>query len=431
MVMTGDGGCGKTWTTTAIVSKLLERGRRVVMAGMTGVACDVYGDHVVTFDAMVGSSPGMECTSSLQPHHSKWHDLQRADYIIVDEASMMKGRQLNFLNSVLGSIMGGQHARRLFAGKSIILVMDLYQLPPVDNRNRVPDAVYCSQFWEEFWLAELTEFVRQSGDVRYAELLRRLRKGEHTEDDIALLRTRAVGEEQYDWTMLPTDVPVIAPKNDKVEEINNTRLAAFPGEERVYASEDRFTGRPTPGPTTPSSFGTVGQEVQTPGLKQLISKQTRLHHELRLKVGAPVMVLRNLNRRDGVVNGALGTVEDMTDDTISVRSKKDPEKVWFVKRTSESVYFRDGAGVRKHVKRSMFPVRLAFAVTVHKVQGCTLNTIHVVMKGMWENGQAYVALSRATTLEGVTIHDFDEAALQANPLIQQHLNRLRRIETNV
>jgi len=57
MVMTGDGGCGKSWTTTAVVSKLIDRGREVVMAGMTGVACDIHGKHVITFDAIMSSSP--------------------------------------------------------------------------------------------------------------------------------------------------------------------------------------------------------------------------------------------------------------------------------------------------------------------------------------------------------------------------------------
>lgn len=158
-----------------------------------------------------------------------------------------------------------------------------------------------------------------------------------------------------------------------------------------------------------------------------MKQQTRLLHELRLKVGVPVMVLRNLDRKDGVVNGALGTVVDMDDDVISIRSRKDPAKVWFVKRTTEHVTYRNAASVNKTVKRSMFPVRVAFAITVHKVQGCTLDTIHVVMKGIWEKGQEYVALSRATTLDGVTIHDFDVEALQADPGIEAQLARFHRI----
>lgn len=185
------------------------------------------GKHVRTFDAMMGSSPGMECASPLKASDPKFQDLLRADYIFIDEASMMKGRQLNFLHQFLCRVMGRGYADTPFAGKSIILVMDLYQLPPVDNRNRVPDAIFHSYMWEEFWLAELTELVRQSGDIRYAQLLRRLRKGEHTEADIVLLRTRAVEGEDYDWTALPTDVPVIAPTNEKVDVINNTRLCRF------------------------------------------------------------------------------------------------------------------------------------------------------------------------------------------------------------
>jgi ATP-dependent DNA helicase PIF1 len=431
MVMTGDGGCGKTWTTTAMVEKLVGRGRRVVMAAMTGVACDVYGDHVSTFDAVIGSAPSADCGSSLKPHHAKWHDLQRADYIIVDEASMMKGRQLSFLHDVLCRVMGPRHTGRSFAGKSIILVMDLYQLPPVDNRSRNVNFIYQSHFWPEFWLAELLECVRQGADPEYAALLRRLRKGEHTAADIELLRTREVQEGEYNWSSLPLSVPVIAPTNAKVDEVNNIRLENFGGEERVYVSKDRFAGKPTPGATTPSSFATDGQEVREAGVRKLMSKHTRLGHELRLKEGVPVMVLRNLNRREGVVNGALGTVVDMDDLTISIRSTKDAAKLWFVKRTSENVNFRNSAGVQKYAKRSMFPVRVAFAVTVHKVQGCTFDQIHVVMEGMWEDGQAYVALSRAKTLGGVTIHNLDETALKADSRIEEQLARLTRIPTDV
>jgi hypothetical protein len=96
--------------------------------------------------------------------------------------------------------------------------------------------------------------------------------------------------EDCDWTALPTNVPVIAPTNEKVDEINNTRLTAFEGEERVYHLHDRFAGKATPGARSSSAFSTDGQEVQEAAVKQRISKQTRLLHELWLKTRAVQLV---------------------------------------------------------------------------------------------------------------------------------------------
>ena len=403
--MSGSGGVGKSHTLKAILTRLQNGDaagtgkRNVLVTSTTGVSALLLdGYHCSTFHHAFGFGPHHAGRSRLRRSDVQFKRLRRANVVVVEEVSMLTATLLSELERLCRR--ASDTPDRPFGGKSVLLCGDLAQLPPVRSKMSsvgLSNAVFEAPVFKLFELFTLTKVVRQSDRV-FAGLLNRLRFGRVTPADLDLLETRifqprsnrnAKRALERFYRELPPDVPVAVALNQRLDEINALRTAAFVGEHlgSVRAEDTRSK------PSQDSDPALRRIPIRNPDSVAEINKRTRLPEEFELKRGALVMVLRNVNLREKCANGAFGTIVDVQRDAaeniavVMVQSRDDPDKRWAVKRVADDLYVNENLG---RVRRSQFPLKPGWAVTIHKLQGATLDKIVIELNDtIFEDGHAH------------------------------------------
>lgn len=324
-----------------------------------------------------------------------------------------------------------------FGGVSILAVGDLCQLPPVSQSPLFDTVSDCyaqlygsgSMWVDEFEMLELDEIMRQRDDSSFAELLCRVRTNECTPADIDTLKSRVTTPDAPDY---PGHALHVYRVNVDVDSRNELMLNNLTSEAEQCAIKacDAVAGQ-----TTHIALSSLsGKRAETGGL----------HSVLKLAVGARVMLTVNVDVSDGLVNGARGEVVRIVSNSqhvvTTVLVKFDNPEVG-LKAIQSSWYrsaFSSAVPLSKHevtflakgkrgseVTRLQFPLTLAWATTIHKVQGLTLDEIVVDMKGgRFNPGQDYVAFSRVKTLEGLHILNFNPSAIKKSNRVTDEMLRL-------
>uniref|UniRef100_A0A803JSB7 ATP-dependent DNA helicase n=1 Tax=Xenopus tropicalis TaxID=8364 RepID=A0A803JSB7_XENTR len=293
------------------------------------------------------------------------------DILIIDEVSRISKDLFAYINWRFQQIKG---SKKPFGGISCLAVGDFFQLR--DN----------------FQMVTLTELMRQKEDLAFAELLNRLRLKQKTqalkEEDRAFLIQAVKNPEDC-----PHDALHVFATNKEVHKHNIETVQALHADIIMVDAED-YRKDPKIGLT---------KKLHKP----VIGKRDDLLDTIQVAVGVCVMVTRNLDVEDGIVNGSFGKVGQTEDDVLV-----------YIERAEENM--------RKGVVRRQFPIKLAYACTAHKVQGMTMQSAVVSLKKIFETEMAYVALSRTTSLSGLHITDFDEKKIYANPEITISLQNMKR-----
>ncbi|XP_077065633.1 uncharacterized protein LOC143718457 [Siphateles boraxobius] len=352
-------------------------------------------------------------------------DLSNAHILIIDEISMVSKQLFAYVNWRLQQIKGNQ---KPFGGLSLLAVGDYYQLPPVGRAK--PLCVYedhVLDFWtDHFQMITMTQIMRQRDDFAYAELLNRLRvKKKHeklTDADRCMLGavTRSSPEE------CPTDALHIYATN-KVVNNHNTEAISSRFSNIITINAHDYKKDPRTGEMKRQAAPFKGDN------RDLIDT-------LQIAIGARVMLTRNIDVEDGLVNGTFGKVAKITHtrdglvqliglhlDNVTAGQKhrnKAPDgddNIVYIERSEEPLK-------RKGTIRRQFPMKLAFACTIHKVQGMTTDRAVVSLKHIFESGMAYVALSRTTSLRGLHITDFDENKIFCDPEISASLENMPKAD---
>ncbi|XP_076740544.1 uncharacterized protein LOC143418707 isoform X1 [Maylandia zebra] len=349
-------------------------------------------------------------------------ELMNAEIIVIDEISMVSKPLFAYVDARLKQIKGTQ---RPFGGMSVLAVGDFYQLPPV--RQSKPLCVYDPEqidLWQEhFQMITLTEIMRQKDDVAFAEMLNRIRVKEKTDElsqcDRDLLSQAVTAPEEC-----PTEVLHIYATNKNVESHNTDTLKKLHSNIIIINADDfqkdKCTGR---------------MERRD---KPFTGGRNDLPDTLNVAEGARVMLTRNLDTLNGLVNGAFGILVKVVrsendghiiklglrmDNRQPMRHNRSAnaasDDLVYIERAEESLKFKGAV-------RRQFPVKLAFACTIHKTQGLTTQTAVVSMKNIFEPGMAYVALSRVTSLSGLYLQDLDEKKIYANPEVTAALQTMRQ-----
>ncbi len=432
--ISGPGGVGKSvlikainYETSRILSKLSENPdeTHVVLTAPTGVSAfninakTIHSTFSIGINASLPYQPlGDEKINSLR---AKFGKLQ---ILIIDEISMVDHKLLAYVHGRLRQIkQTGDYSA--FGKVSVIAVGDFYQLSPVKGKPLYTEPANSVNLWEShFTFIELTEIMRQK-DKEFAELLNRLRLRKKDEpmlqDDIAMLKKCETGDGDDS-----TNIHIYA-TNSEVD-VHNIHMLHKLCSDTVTVKAQDFERNPK-----------TGRMEEKDGHHFRVHNSC-LEKSLELAVDARIMLLKNINVSDGLVNGIFGTIKEfhyVDNETFpskiyiefdneqigkEMRAKHPCLKPGLEKATPiepEEDKVTSSGGVRRQ-----FPIRLAWACTVHKVQGLTVDKAVVSMKKIFAPGQAYVALSRVTSLDGLIIQDFKEKAIFAKDNIKEALQTM-------
>jgi hypothetical protein len=372
LFVTGRAGTGKSTLLRLLRDKLRDS---LAVLAPTGLAAVQVGG--ATLHSFFLFPPKLLEARDLKAHRHKARLYRRLKAIIIDEVSMVRA---DVMNAVDLSLRLHRKEDRPFGGVQVISFGDLYQLPPVVREPGLEayfDRVYGSPYFfsapvfkeAPLSVASLTRVFRQE-DEAFLSLLERVRTGEVGEEDIRRLNARR------DVPPLPGAV-VLTARNATADQINGERLARLRGPVRCFEAE------------VEGSFPEAAQPAE---------------RTLRLKKGARVMFVRN--KPPFWTNGTMGEVEDFEEDAVLVRAGEDTHVVAREKWRVIGYKPAGDDGLEEETLGSFqqFPLRLAWAVTIHKSQGLTLDAAEIDLgSGAFAHGQLYVALSRCRALENIRL----------------------------
>lgn len=416
--LTGPGGTGKSYLIQQIKQEFENKGKKIAVTALTGCAALLLGKEAKTIHSWAGIGLGKEAATKIASDIRKlpWKNkvLRRwllTSALIIDEVSMMTPDILNLLNNVAQQVR-----RRLepFGGIQLILVGDWCQLPPVikreEKKQEDEELLFETTVWEEFGfkVCHLAEIVRQD-DPTFHKVLGEARYGKLSDASLQILMNR----QSIDWSNLKIKPTLLFSRRADVEMVNETNMRALKGPTQRYEAKTVFDAKLAKGLTE-----------ATPEVQRAISKLDRdapYKPLLELKQGAQVMLIYNMDQEMGLVNGSRGVIEGFTETTPSVPLvlfKGHTEAIPIASMSWESDEIEG-------VKREQTPLIHAWAVTIHRSQGATLDCALVDLgSSTFEMGQAYVALSRVKSLESLYIYDLDPKAFKANKRVVEYYKSL-------
>ena len=397
VLLTGPAGSGKTYTLNEFIRRAKRDGKHVAVTATTGLAATHLNGNTIHSWSGIGIHDELPRNFHDGLLKGRRDTIAKTDILIIDEVSMLHDYRLDMVDEIARKV---RKVDEPFGGIQVILCGDFFQLPPVVRGAGRPAAfVVESKVWQELSpvICYLSEQHRQNDDV-FLDILNAMRAGDlrrrHAE---ALLARRGSYDPFNEATELHTT-------NVDVDGINHARLNQLSGDAHAY------------------HMGTTGKAAYVETLK----KSCLAHEELVLKKGALVMCVRN-NPEKKYVNGSLGIVVGFEPNTdYPVVELKSGRRITV---TPESWELRDGD--KKRASLSQVPLRLAWAITVHKSQGMTLDAARIDLSRAFVEGMGYVALSRVRSLDTLSLAGINQMALRVSPMalqIDQHLRAKSQVD---
>eukprot|EP01102_Stenamoeba_stenopodia_P001717 TRINITY_DN11569_c0_g2_i1.p1 TRINITY_DN11569_c0_g2~~TRINITY_DN11569_c0_g2_i1.p1 ORF type:complete len:612 (+),score=115.89 TRINITY_DN11569_c0_g2_i1:92-1837(+) len=402
---TGAAGTGKSFLLKQMIKELIAMhgSSSVFVTASTGIAaCNIGGTTLHSF-AGVGlakADPDVLVTKVLKSnfHRKKW---QSAKVLIIDEISMVGGDFFDKVEYV------GRRVRKCdkpFGGLQVLMCGDFFQLPPVDDKFCFETDAFKRLIGNN--IIELRKVFRQS-DPTFVNVLNTIRRGMATPEVTEKLNKRMITREelknnQAKSAIMPTH---LYSHRGTVEGENIRMCQELVGDPVEYLAND---------------------EGNEPYLGQL-QQNCPAPAKIGLKLGAQVILLRNLDFEKELVNGSRGVVEGFT--------AKDKEGyTWPLVRFANGVCekiqphkFSIEMGGVEMASRTQIPLHLAWALSIHKSQGMTIDKLVIKLDDVFEYGQAYVALSRATSLEGLRLLGFSPRVIKAHPKVISFYDKMTTI----
>lgn len=380
-LLTGAAGTGKTHLLNTFVAQSRANGKKVSVTATTGLAATHLGGNTIHSWSGMGINDHLPDNFFDRLSKTRRELIEKTDILIIDEISMMHDFRLDMLDEILRKV---REVDQPFGGVQVVMSGDFFQLPPVNRGDsRGGGFVVYSQVWQELEpvILYLKHQYRQ-GEGQLLEVLTALRQGDvrrkHAESLLARIDARPDDE----------DITELHTVNIDVDSINHHRLEALEDDPRDYEQM------------------TTGSKIYVESLQRSVLAPQKLV----LKKGALVMAVKNAVDRK-YANGSIGTVvgfEPLTE--YPIVEFKNGREVTMVPDTWE---MRDGE--RKRASISQIPLRLAWAITVHKSQGMTLDAAKIDLRKAFVEGMGYVALSRVRDIENLYLYGINRKALTVSP----------------
>ena len=395
--LTGEPGSGKTYIVNAYVAYLRKHGIEPAITASTGIAATHIGGTTIHSWSGIGIRTKLEVRDLKHIASNQYitKRIRRTKVLIIEEISMLTSDTLSMVDSVCRQVKQNHEP---FGGMQVVFSGDFFQLPPVVKRETETSLqteflesssarfAYDSPTWKQLnlFVCYLTEQHRQE-DRDFLTLLSAIRRNAFGADHLRHIEAR-----KMDARAVPDGTPKLFSHNADVDRINDEVLAKLSSEPEVF------------------TMSSLGPDPLVAALKKgCLSPET-----LILKVGAAVMFTKN-NPKEGFVNGTLGIVEyfDKTSGSPVVKAR-DGRRI-----TVEPMDWSVEENGRIRAQVSQLPLRLAWAITVHKSQGMSLDSAVMDLSDVFEFGQGYVALSRVRRLSGVYMLGWNACAFQVHPEI--------------
>ncbi len=383
--LTGPPGAGKTFVLNQFIGRARRSGKTVAVTASTGIAATHIGGVTIHSWSGLGVRDVLDSRDQALIASRKAKSLASADVLVIDEVSMLHGKRLDMVDKLL------RHARedqQPFGGVQMVLVGDLFQLPPVSRGSEDDDFAHQSQAWSnlEPQILYLSEQHRQK-DGELLDLLVSMRNQDFRQRHIDLLNQRLEATADSD------DITKLYTHNADVDRINQKHLDALPGDEHIF-------------------------EMQSKGAKkyrEVLAKSVLAPEILVLKEGAKVMFVAN-DPSKKFANGTQGTVVgfDKESGLPKVKLDRNGRSLQVDKYTWQQL---DGEKSRAEV--AQLPLRLAWAITIHKSQGMSLDTAEIDLSKAFAPGMGYVALSRLRHIDGLYLRGINKRALLLHPTITE------------
>ena len=404
--LTGEPGAGKTHLINEYVAYLRANDINVAVTASTGIAATHIGGMTIHSWSGIGIKTKLEKSDLNKIKTSQYivRRITKSKVLIIEEISMLTGGTLSMVDTVCREI---KQNSKPFGGIQVIFAGDFFQLPPVVRREAKENTqttildgstslttshfAFDSPAWTDLnpTVCYLTEQHRQE-DGDFLELLSAIRGNVFNKNHLSHIETRRVRSFDFSQDKSLKDIPKLFSHNADVDRINNQVLESLPGKRNTFIIS-----------------------VQGPDPLVAALKKGCLSPEiLYLKIGASVMFTKN-NPKEGFVNGTLGVVDEF--DKISGNPIVKTRSGRKIEIEPMDWTIEENGKVRASI--SQLPLRLAWAITVHKSQGMSLDEAVMDLSQVFEYGQGYVALSRVRRLSGLYILGWNEQTFQVHPEI--------------
>jgi hypothetical protein len=395
--LTGEPGAGKTHIVNALVNYLRDSDVEPAITASTGIAATHIGGMTIHSWSGIGIKTKLDKYDLDKIASSEYivKRVNRTKVLIIDEVSMLSPNMLDMIDMVCREI---KQSPEPFGGIQVVLVGDFFQLPPIIKREEekqgslitgvrpIGKFAYDSGAWERarFVVCYLTEQHRQD-DKDFLSMLSGIRSNNFSEEHLKYLNSR-----QIDHDDMPENITKLFSHNFDVDKVNNNELAKLEDEKKT--------------------FEMIGSGKEN--IVETLKKGCLSPEKLELKVGAVVMCTKN-NQKEHFVNGTLGTVVGF-DELNGYPIIKNRNGRNIVIEPMDWVVEENGK-IRAQI--TQVPLRLAWAMTVHKSQGMSMDAAVMDLSQVFEYGQGYVALSRVRRLSGLYLLGLNEHALKVHPEI--------------
>jgi len=384
-LITGPAGTGKTTVLHALQALLKSNSITLAPTGMAAIQARGQTIHsFFRFPARLLRLHNRDDIRIPKKGSARYKAIKALDFLIIDEISMVRVDLIDAVDWLLRQV---RDSHRPFGGVKVVLFGDLRQLEPVVASPE--EEFYIRETWgspfffrARVWghaklrVLTLKEVHRQKEDPLFLELLFSLRNGDLAALDV--LNAKAVNPSRKN----KPGVVILTPRRLEAEQLNLERLSSLPGEALIYRAAVQGEVNEKDFPTEP---------------------------ELPLKKGAQVIIIRN-DPGGSYYNGDLGWIEELRQEYVSVRLKRNKSIVYLRPYTWEKIVYTwnvDKEEIEPKVVGAFrqIPIRLAWAMTIHKAQGLTLDAVHVELgeRGMFAHGQLYVALTRVRRLADLSL----------------------------